>query len=574
MATPGLMYRIGGVLDPSFNGVLALSVVKSREAAEAQAAAFRKSAAQINATNLRGNLWQARKDEALAAGVAVDMSALAQYKRKLAETKAAEALFLTGSQVTRSTGMTERLAALRIGLQQGGDAAAKARAEIRMLAGAQGIGAVTDAISGGHGKVSMTGAIRETLVIFREIAAGRGWGRIASSATLLGQYLWKGFLGALLSIPGLVAAAGAAIAYFTYQHLKKINEALDKTAESMSHAFGDRAKANIDAMMEAARATGELKDRISELGKAHETLSDQLDESLRKMEEEFQMMRKIAQLKGETPIQEMAAEQAYRREQLEKINKALKDQMKLAADAKKADEDAVAAAFSSTEAKNRNSMLKDMPGQLHDAHENVKTLMPIVNELLQKQDENVAALNRNGMATQKEIDDYKRSFGDQNNITKSGESWTLNSAQSQLGLYQDLIKNLPRRMADLEEIQRQLASAQSKAASGDTKANDDVISLTKKRDALQDQIGLHDKYDKQTGLLKESRAGVHSDFLGLTSNQRAGAQIDGPAISLLDVQRAHLAVAKDTNAKLTRGFQEIGSKLAGNFKPKNYWGGK
>ena len=71
MATPGLMYRIGGVLDPSFNGVLALSVVKSREAAEAQAAAFRKSAAQINATNLRGNLWQARKDEAIAAGVAV-----------------------------------------------------------------------------------------------------------------------------------------------------------------------------------------------------------------------------------------------------------------------------------------------------------------------------------------------------------------------------------------------------------------------------------------------------------------------------------------------------------------------
>ena len=138
----------------------------------------------------------------------------------------------------------------------------------------------------------------------------------------------------------MVAAAGAAIAYFTYQHLKKINEALDKTAESMSHAFGDRAKANIDAMMEAARATGELKDRISELGKAHETLSDQLDESLRKMEEEFQMMRKIAQLKGETPIQEMAAEQAYRREQLEKINKALKDQMKLAADAKKADEGA------------------------------------------------------------------------------------------------------------------------------------------------------------------------------------------------------------------------------------------
>ena len=42
---------------------------------------------------------------------------------------------------------------------------------------------------GGHGPKGMTGVIRETTVIGREIAMGRGLGRILGSMTLLVQYL-------------------------------------------------------------------------------------------------------------------------------------------------------------------------------------------------------------------------------------------------------------------------------------------------------------------------------------------------------------------------------------------------
>ena len=40
---------------------------------------------------------------------------------------------------------------------------------------------------GGHGAVGMTGMVRETTVIGREIAMGRGMGRILGSLTLLSQ---------------------------------------------------------------------------------------------------------------------------------------------------------------------------------------------------------------------------------------------------------------------------------------------------------------------------------------------------------------------------------------------------
>lgn len=56
-------------------------------------------------------------------------------------------------------------------------AAAIANAEAIVAAGAAGRG------GGGHGPAGMTGIIRESLVIIREISMGRGLGRIGGSVT-------------------------------------------------------------------------------------------------------------------------------------------------------------------------------------------------------------------------------------------------------------------------------------------------------------------------------------------------------------------------------------------------------
>ena len=466
---------------------------------------------------------------------------------------------ITGSQVTRVTGMTDRLARLRSELLLGGEAAAAARKEIRMLASAQGIGALASAAGGiGTHKPSVTGAIREATVIFREIAAGRGAGRILSSATLLGQYLWGGFLKALLSIPGLVTIAAASIFYFVHDHLKKLNDAMDKTAESMSKALGDRARANFDAMLEGARAAGELKERISELGKVHETLSDQLDESLRKMHEEFQLMRDISKLHGETPMQERAAEQALRKKELDLINQTLEKQKQLAAAAKKADEDATAAAFSGGGAKDRNARLKDMPGVLEDAKKEAARLAPIMAELQEMVEKETRANlgedynYRTGQfdirGTPAQIAHTMAYNSGKQFLTKSGEYLSLNNVAPQLASNQALARNLPGQMAALEELQRQLASAASKAASGNTQAAADVITLTKKRDALADEIGLHGKYDSRLNQFGRGGGGGRAD---VTERERIGLGAGSSVqVSILDFTKQIARNTHDSKAVL------------------------
>jgi hypothetical protein len=48
---------------------------------------------------------------------------------------------------------------------------------------------ISASTAAGHGSVGMTGMVRETTVIGREIAMGRGMGRILGSLTLLTQYI-------------------------------------------------------------------------------------------------------------------------------------------------------------------------------------------------------------------------------------------------------------------------------------------------------------------------------------------------------------------------------------------------
>ena len=68
-------------------------------------------------------------------------------------------------------------------------AAALRMEQLAMLTNvARGYGASASQ-GGGHGMGGMTGIIRESLVIIREISMGRGLGRIGGSATLLAQYL-------------------------------------------------------------------------------------------------------------------------------------------------------------------------------------------------------------------------------------------------------------------------------------------------------------------------------------------------------------------------------------------------
>src|SRR5579872_7239684 len=71
------------------------------------------------------------------------------------------------------------------------------------------------------GKVS-SGSMRELLVVLREIGRGN-WTRVPGSITILMQRMGLDLVKIFLSIPGLITAAGVAVAFFTYKHLKELN---------------------------------------------------------------------------------------------------------------------------------------------------------------------------------------------------------------------------------------------------------------------------------------------------------------------------------------------------------------
>lgn len=408
---------------------------------------------------------------------------------------------------------------------------------------------VGKATMGAH---NLSAIIREVAVIFREIAMGRGAGRILGSATLLAQYTWKGFLTALVSIPGLVAVAGAAIGFFVYKHLQNLNAALDKTAKMMAESFGgDRQKANIDAMLESARAAGVLKDRLAELGKVHETLADQLDESLKKMDEEFQMMRKVAQVRGETPQQEIAAEQAMRKQQLALINETLEKQEKLAAAKKQELIDITASANDP----NRSATVTSKRKELDKAIKTVEEMTPIVNQLgdiVNKKATTGGGVELN--LSPQELARRRAELSSQMFTTKSGDRTTLDAASKILEDNNRRVNDLPKQIASLEENQREQLAAQSKASEAATREADAAITIKKKQKAISDEIGLHDKYDNALGLAK------HGGRMEVTERERIGlGAASGVQISILEYTKqiaTHNASAAADLKKITEYMKQ------------------
>ena len=134
-------------------------------------------------------------------------------------------------------------------------AAAIANAEAIVAAGAAGRG------GGGHGPAGMTGIIRESLVIIREISMGRGLGRIGGSVTLLAQYL---------GVLGLAVKSTAATQVLAARAAEKLNVQL--AAQALA-AKGTAAESELLAASQAqAAVTAEaLKDE--ELALATATVS-------------------------------------------------------------------------------------------------------------------------------------------------------------------------------------------------------------------------------------------------------------------------------------------------------------
>ena len=197
----GITFRIGGALDPSYRASLAQSVTEAKAAGmqiEAQQARIRRSLLMPSNQIYAGQGYkfiQASQDlERKKTAILINENAIRDsidkkyqaYKITQAAAFAAQGQTFFAQSMQQSV---QRIAAIRA--EEAAMAAATVAARAQQIAAAEAIvaGAASGAGGGSHGRAGMTGVIRESLVIMREIAMGRGGPRVAGSATLLAQYL-------------------------------------------------------------------------------------------------------------------------------------------------------------------------------------------------------------------------------------------------------------------------------------------------------------------------------------------------------------------------------------------------
>lgn len=205
MATPGLVFRIGGVVDPTYNGALLASVVSAKKAAleieAAQNKIFKKNYHPVNSGNIENEfmlLQQMKQLEDKKTALLINSNAeRAALEKKFSDYKIRQAAafaavgqtswaqtFENPAIIAAKKASDERIAILR----------AEQLAAIALVARQGGIGAA----SGGHGHKygGQGGVISEIAVIGHEILQGRGSGRILGSISILAGRL--GLLGKLV----------------------------------------------------------------------------------------------------------------------------------------------------------------------------------------------------------------------------------------------------------------------------------------------------------------------------------------------------------------------------------------
>lgn len=441
-------------------------------------------------TQLQNTFWAMEKgmrDRALAEQIAGDKITAAQRLRLRAEDRVAQGYMgvaiMGGSSATRGAG----------GLAQ------TARDELAHALRAQRAFRDLGAAAGGAvgGVSSMTGAVREAMVILREIGRGN-WARVPGSVTLLVQYLGGNLVKALLTIPGAVAVVGAAIAYFTYRHLKDLNEALDKTAERFEKGFAEVwRKAGVEAMGEGARAAADLDAHLNKLGRSHEDLAESTRESISAMEEELALMRELRSASGENKGNERAEEQSKRKAELELVEKNLKAQKDRLELSKNAVKKATEEAHTGGDAVERAQRLAAMKGESGDSDETIRDYKKIQKELQAKVDAAAKPYEGREHPIPEFADSARKRASDETFKTSGGEMHSLNQIN---GLLEKEIANRTNREKEeirLGEVQRALADALSEAKEKTNQDNGAVESLTKERDKLKQSIALHAKYDPQ-----------------------------------------------------------------------------
>ena len=196
------------------------------------------------------SIMAAEREQAIAESNLMDESIAKTKAAALAKVEANRAAWIAGQAEWRKIQAAQTATMLANFEEQRIAAAALKAEQLSMLTKvARGYGA--SVATGGHGAGGLSGIIRESLVIVREISMGRGFGRVAGSVTLLAQYM--GFLGKVVKS----TATESLLASAAETKLSQSMAATALAAESKALASAQAAAAetaDTEAMMALAAA--------------------------------------------------------------------------------------------------------------------------------------------------------------------------------------------------------------------------------------------------------------------------------------------------------------------------------
>lgn len=141
---------------------------------------------------------------------------------------------------------------------------------------------------------------RELVVVGRELARGN-YSRLAGSVSILGQQF--GLLKTLLSPVGIALAGVGVAAYFLYEHLKKVNEALDEISNQQATEAlkiqEETVKRLHTAWDDAATALGDYLAKMAEAGQDNDPTGTEIKRIKELTAAEIDSKKKIVEALGE-----------------------------------------------------------------------------------------------------------------------------------------------------------------------------------------------------------------------------------------------------------------------------------
>jgi len=164
------------------------------------------------------------------------------------------------------------------------------------VTGTTPLGSAKDLEKAAHSTGSLTMAMREFLVIGREIGRGN-WARVPGSLSLAMQGLGLSLTSVIIPL----AAVGLA-AFAVFKHFQMVRDAARKL-EDIFHPLVKNLEAEQDSLRKSSEAMAEYRKKMDELAQGHRGESQSIHEKINALKQELSLRRQLAGKLGASPAQ-------------------------------------------------------------------------------------------------------------------------------------------------------------------------------------------------------------------------------------------------------------------------------